>query len=183
MSLLGCLSALLLKGPSHGYELKTTLEAELGPLWMTRASQVYLTLGRMVRDGLVNSRRIRQTRRPDRQLLGLTAKGRELGYEWLFEPDDPDEIVVRLAVGRLVVPDRFKELITAIVEERAARLRQLRQLRATVDQGFQKEAVDAEIHRVQADLRWVESLAERISALITRPRAVRSAHQSERHAG
>ena len=72
MSLSGALAALLLTGPSYGYELHTTLEAELGSLWATRASQVYLTLCRMTRDGLVTSERIHQDTRPDRQRLTLT---------------------------------------------------------------------------------------------------------------
>ncbi len=44
MALREVLCSLLLDGPAHGYQLQVTLEAELGPLWVTRASQVYLTL-------------------------------------------------------------------------------------------------------------------------------------------
>src|SRR6266508_3301151 len=76
MGLQGVLAGLLLDSPAHGYQLQATLAAELGPLWVTRASQVYLTLGRMQRDGLVTARRVRQSTRPDRQLLELTARGR-----------------------------------------------------------------------------------------------------------
>src|SRR6266487_1236391 len=92
MALREVLCSLLLEGPAHGYQLQVTLEAELGPLWVTRASQVYLTLGRMQRDGLVVSRRVRQANRPDRQLLRLTARGRAVATDWLFAPGPAEEI-------------------------------------------------------------------------------------------
>src|SRR6266508_604763 len=103
------LAGLLLEGPAHGYRLHATLEAELGPLWQTRASQVYLTLGRMERDGLASSRRVRQATRPDRQLLELTERGRALAERWLSGPGAPDEAVVRLAALR----DRAAEVAVA----------------------------------------------------------------------
>src|SRR6266705_2503941 len=110
MALREVLCSLLLGGPAHGYQLQARLEAELGPLWVTRASQVYLTLGRMERDGLASSRRVRQATRPDRQLFELTERGRAVARRWLDGPGSPDEAVVRLAVGRLVDPGRFRAL-------------------------------------------------------------------------
>lgn len=130
MNLPGALAALLLGGPSHGYELFTTLESELGPLWVTRASQIYLTLGRMERDGLVRSRRIRQASRPDRRLLTLTRSGQELAERWLWTQGSGEEIVVRLMVARLVIPDRLPALAEAIERELMAVLHQLRTAKA-----------------------------------------------------
>ncbi len=173
MGLQGCLAALLLEGPSHGYQLRATLEAELGPLWSTRASQVYLTLGRMIRDGLVISRRVRQETRPDRQQLALTARGAVLAHRWLREPGELGEHVVRLAVARIVVPDEFAELALAIAEERSSALRQLRELRPRKLRGFQGEAIDSEIHRLKAELRWTTTIAEHASEVVARPRAPR----------
>src|SRR2546425_1375123 len=126
MGLRGVLAGLLLQGPAHGYKLRATLEAELGPLWVTQPSQIYLTLGRMQRDRLVTSQRVRQLTRPDRQLLQLTDQGRAVAKAWLFEDATAEEIVVRLAVGRLAVPGQFAELAEAILEERSAALRALR---------------------------------------------------------
>src|SRR5205807_503209 len=98
MALLGPLLALLRPAPAHGYQLQATLEAELGPLWETRPSQVYLTLGRMERDGLVVATRQRQDKLPDRQLMGLTARGRAAADRWLLDSEPRDDLVVRLAV-------------------------------------------------------------------------------------
>jgi len=180
MNLPGTLAALLLGGPSHGYELFTTLESELGPLWVTRASQIYLTLGRMERDGLVRSRRIRQASRPDRRLLTLTRSGQELAERWLWTQDSGEEIVVRLMVARLVIPDRLPALAEAIERELMAVLHRLRTAKAETEAGFGREALDHEVRRTEADLRWVSSIRERVAEIVARPRARRAPGASAR---
>ncbi len=175
MNLHGAIAALLLVGPSYGYELVITLEAELGPLWSTRTSQVYLTLGRMERDGLVDPRRVRQVSRPDRHLLTLTPAGRRVAEAWLWEPSTADEIVVRLAVARLAIPDRFDALAETVVRERTVELHRLRAARRGIpgDEGFGQSALDREIRRTEADLRWATHIHDTSSAVVARTRARR----------
>jgi DNA-binding PadR family transcriptional regulator len=177
MNLQGALAALLLTGGRHGYELVTTLEAELGPVWSTRTSQVYLTLGRMARDGFVRSRRVPQPTRPDRQLLTLTDAGRGLAEAWLWEPSGADEIVVRLAIARIAMPNWFGGLAEAIGRERTAELHRLRTARRGLpaDEGFGQDALEREIRRAEADLRWVTRLRESATAIVARRRARRRA--------
>jgi DNA-binding PadR family transcriptional regulator len=171
VSLQGALAALLLQGPAHGYQLHATLEGELGPLWETRASQLYLTLGRMQRDGLVTALRVRQENRPDRQLLELTPKGRTVAERWLWSADRA-ELVVRLAVARIAAPGRFEDVAAAAVQERSEALARLRALRDELaDHGFQVEAAEAEVLRVQAELRWAAAIRDRAAKLVARPRA------------
>lgn len=170
MGLSGALAALLLGGPSHGYELHGTLEAELGATWVTRAGQVYLTLGRMARDGLVTSQRIHQETRPDRQRLTLTDAGRRSAEAWLTM-GPADELVVRVAVARLVVPERLAGLVAAMSDERTAALHRLRAARPADASGFRPEALDAEILALEAQLRWLAAIAERLSEIGARPRA------------
>ncbi len=169
MSLSGALAALLLAGPSHGYELHATLEAELGSSWVTRPAQVYLTLGRMGRDGLVTTERVRQETRPDRQRLTLTATGRQAAEGWLAR-GPADELVVRLAVARLVVPDRIPVLLNTMIEERSAALHRLRTARGEDEGGFRQEARDAEIRAVEGQLRWLEGLRRHLDEIVARPR-------------
>ncbi|MGO9177788.1 MAG: PadR family transcriptional regulator [Candidatus Limnocylindrales bacterium] len=169
MGLSGALGALLLAGPSHGYELHATLEAELGSTWMTRPAQVYLTLGRMGRDGLVTSQRIHQETRPDRQRLTLTDEGHRAAEQWLAD-GPPDEAVVRLAVARLVVPERLPSLTAAMIDERTAALHRLRAARADDEGGFRAEARDAEIAAVEAQLRWLDALRDHLDEIVARPR-------------
>ena len=156
-------------GPSHGYELHATLEAELGSTWVTRPAQVYLTLGRMGRDGLVTSQRIHQETRPDRQRLTLTEAGRRAAEDWLAA-GPTDELVVRLAVARLVVPERLPALVAAMIDERTAALHRLRAARAEDTDGFRAEARDAEIAAAEAQLRWLDGLRDHLEELVARPR-------------
>jgi DNA-binding PadR family transcriptional regulator len=173
MALQQALAALLLGGPSHGYQLMATLQAELGPLWETRASRLYLTLARMEREGMVTSTRIRQDARPDRNLLHLTQRGRGVAERWLEGDGPADEAVVRLAVARLVLPRRFAELAASMASQKAASLQRLRDLRRRAREGFQPEALDAEIARAQADLRWLTLVRERHVEIAARPAASR----------
>jgi DNA-binding PadR family transcriptional regulator len=148
-----------------------TLESELGSLWETRASRVYLTLSRMEQEGLITSTRVRQDYRPDRRLLRLTPQGRSLAQRWLDGKGSADDPVVRLAIARVAMPQEFDRLVESLASERTARLQRLREMRRKTSAGFQPEALDAEIGRAQADLRWLALVRERSDEIVARPRA------------
>ena len=60
--------ALLAKEPAHGYELRQRLAAALGPVGeVLNSGQVYVTLSRLERAGLVAACRSRRARRPTRR--------------------------------------------------------------------------------------------------------------------
>jgi DNA-binding PadR family transcriptional regulator len=180
LSLGDALTALLMRRPAHGYELRTVLEAELSSLWITRPSQVYLTLGRLTRDGLIRGTHVRQERRPDRTVFQLTPMGRRAGEAWLAGPGDSEEIPVRLAVGRLVDAERFPVLIETIVAERRAALRRLRALQTEALGGFAPEALEREIRLTEADLRWLDAVGRDSHAIAERPAARRAADEVRR---
>src|SRR5919106_4360899 len=74
------LLALLAKEASHGYQLRARLQLALGPLAEAlNAGQVYVTLNRLEKAGLVSSQRVGQADRPDRKVYELTAAGRGRG--------------------------------------------------------------------------------------------------------
>lgn len=174
MNLRGALAALLLRGPGHGYLLQAMLDRELGRLWVTRPSQVYLTLGRMNRDGFVTLRRVRQTTRPDRHVFELTKRGVGLATDWLFEPGPAEEIALKLAVCRVARPDRFVELIDILERDRMAVVHALRGVLSSTS-GFERHAIALDLARAQADLRWLSSLRQRASELLAVPSAEASA--------
>ena len=133
------------------------LEGELGPTWETRQSHMYLTLGRMERDGLVSGRRIRQRALPDRQVFELTSKGRALAIKWLTSAEPIADMVVKLAITRVARPELFVDLAAAISDEMAGRLKALRQISGSPKTGFQQQALALEIARRQAEIRWLSS--------------------------
>ncbi len=65
------LLALLAKDASYGYQLRARLQLALGPLAEAlNAGQVYVTLGRLEKSGLVDSERVGQVDRPARKMYG-----------------------------------------------------------------------------------------------------------------
>src|SRR5260370_33754063 len=71
------LLGLLAKEPRHGYDLKQTFERLLGGTWALNIGQVYTTLGRLERDGLVRAEVVPQSQAPDRKVFAVTAAGHE----------------------------------------------------------------------------------------------------------
>src|SRR5207247_155974 len=92
MSLRYGVLGLLAEEPLHGYEVKNRFEALLGGTWEVNIGQVYTTLQRLERDGLVRP----LGRRGDRGklLYELSASGRgallhtEADIKWIDELSD-----------------------------------------------------------------------------------------------
>jgi DNA-binding PadR family transcriptional regulator len=159
------LLALLAKEPSHGYQLRARLQLALGPLAEAlNAGQVYVTLTRLEKAGLVSSERIGQADRPDRKVYALTAAGHTRVTEWLDDTSwpkpAPAEFHLKLVAAaaaeladpvRLVDAQRHALLAGLAAAQRAA----LAEPNWSVA-GLLLEGV---VLRQQADLRWLEACA------------------------
>ncbi|OGO17370.1 MAG: hypothetical protein A2Z14_11935 [Chloroflexi bacterium RBG_16_48_8] len=78
--------ALLARQPTHGYELMQMYEGMFSTVLPTlNAGQIYTTLSRMERDGLVRKSTIVQAHRPDKRVYALTEKGGEVLQAWFNE--------------------------------------------------------------------------------------------------
>lgn len=83
------LLALLAKESAHGYELKQALEQTFGSAYPSpNIGQIYVTLGRLEKDGLVRGQDVAQTNRPNKRVYELTPAGREALSDWIDEPSD-----------------------------------------------------------------------------------------------
>jgi DNA-binding PadR family transcriptional regulator len=80
--------ALLEGGPSHGWQMKTQIEAALGPEYGgLNKGYIYEVIHKMEREGLITSRVESQAgMRPDRSVHEITETGRDQLSEWLEEP-------------------------------------------------------------------------------------------------
>src|SRR5919202_3102666 len=99
MSLRFAILGLLTEEPLHGYEVKSRFERMLGGTWEVNIGQVYSTLQRLERDGLIAA----TGGRGDRNKLSYdaTEAGCDAFREWLSEPEkEPqqlrEEIYVKL---------------------------------------------------------------------------------------
>jgi DNA-binding PadR family transcriptional regulator len=156
--------ALLAKEPSHGYELRGRLRDALGPLGdAMNDGQIYVTLGRLEKAGLVESARADGLPdRPDRKVYGLTATGQERVAEWLAEvtwpkPDLAEfhlKLVAAAAAG-------LADPMTIVDAQRRELIRRLRDAqRAAMAESDGSDAallLEGIVLRLQADLRWLEA--------------------------
>src|SRR5260370_18953993 len=85
LSLKDGLLGLRAEEPLHGYEVKNRFEAMLGGTWEVNIGQVYTTLQRLERDGLVRPAGERGDR--GKLLYELSDSGRKALDEWLAQPE------------------------------------------------------------------------------------------------
>lgn len=159
------LLALLAKEPSHGYQLRARLQLALGPLAEAlNQGQVYVTLNRVEKAGLVSYQRVGQIDRPDRKVYELTAAGRARVTEWLEDTSWPKpapaefhlKLVAAAAAGladpvRLVDAQRHELLAGLAAAQRAAL--------AEPNESVAGLLLEGVVLRLQADLRWLEACA------------------------
>lgn len=168
MSMRHAVLGLLAEGPRHGYELKGALEEELLPLTPVNFGQVYSTLDRLQRDGLLTHEEVAQGERPDKKVYTLTKAGRaELG-SWMASPSVPaldlrNETFLKLALSRRlsIGGAGLSASDVVAVERRAAfeQLHQVAQARLQAEEGLQPETglllVLAAL-RLEAFLKWLD---------------------------
>ncbi len=89
MSTANALLGLLEDSPRHGYELKRLHDRLFGGARELRFGQVYASLSRLLRDGLIVVEAVERDEGPDRKLYAITASGVARLEEWLMDPIDP----------------------------------------------------------------------------------------------
>jgi DNA-binding PadR family transcriptional regulator len=156
------LLALLQEGPRHGYQLKTEFEAATGGVWPLNVGQVYTTLDRLERDGMV--RITAAAAQPGQKVYEITHDGaQELGAWWEAVPaDEPpprDELMLKVlmaiergnAHGLRVVTRQRTELLSLLQRKR-------RERSAMGDAGGMAASLvtEALLARAEADLRWLD---------------------------
>jgi DNA-binding PadR family transcriptional regulator len=86
MSLKYGLLGLLAQAPRHGYELKQEFEQSFSGMRQLNIGQIYTTLARLTKDGLVQSRLVEQEKNPARKIYRLTDAGQTALADWLETP-------------------------------------------------------------------------------------------------
>ena len=73
----------MLRKPASGYDLKAEITQSVGHFWHAELSQIYPTLGRLARDGLLDVRTEPSDKGPPRKVYETTADGHAHLLEWL----------------------------------------------------------------------------------------------------
>ncbi|MBB2742400.1 UNVERIFIED_ORG: DNA-binding PadR family transcriptional regulator [Microbispora rosea subsp. rosea] len=170
MSVRHGLLALLSRGPRYGYQLRAEFEASTATTWPLNIGQVYTTLSRLERDGLVS--------RDDQDEQGrvryaITPEGRDELDRWFAKPvsraDRPrDELVIKLAMA---VTTPGVDVAAVIRAQRSATMRGLQELTRALrsldasSEAAQRLVVDSMIFHAEAEQRWLDHC----EAVLARP--------------
>lgn len=175
MAIRPALIALLAEGPCHGYELKARFEERTGGAWPLNIGQVYTTLQRLERDGVVQlADTDGDAHDGDRRIYRLTPAGADEARQWyatavLPEPLPRDEMAARVLLA-LDAPD--VEALAVLQSQRAAAvahvqaLRRLRREREGSGRGI-LALVDLSLLHAEAEVRWLDLVEQRLAAAAT----------------
>ena len=174
MSLEAALLGFLTYRPMTGYDMKKMTD-DVGPSWTAPQSQIYDTLHRLEKRGLVTVEVIHQDTKPNRKLYRMTPKGEEALASWMSEPHPPrvlrNPFLLQLWFADLVDDD----VVLSFLEESAE---ELRKYVATLEAkpGMHREPQDADprdrffkwmtlnygVRHAPFQIAWIEDTLERI---------------------
>lgn len=174
MSFRHALLALLSEGPKYGLQLHQEFETRTGEIWPVNVGQVYTTLQRLERDGLVE---------PDdsgtdapHKSFRITGDGADELGTWLHTPPDlslppRDELVVKILVA-IKLPDVDVHEMIQVHRHYLIELMQqwthLKEDETHFDLPFAL-AVDAELFRLDSVVRWLDSADGRLKRASAEP--------------
>lgn len=172
MSVRQSLLAILDQGPCYGYQLRHEFDRRTGSRWPLNVGQIYNTLERLERDGLVA--------RLDADTQGhiywrITDAGSAEVSRWLSSPvvrtaAVRDEVAIKIAIAATLPGVDARAAIRAQRIETSRHLAGLRTEAATVDHGADAEqfaralVMDSLIFAAEAEERWLAHLDDRLAA-------------------
>jgi DNA-binding PadR family transcriptional regulator len=162
--LLGLLSV----APSYGYDLKQSYDRYFGLRKPLAFGQVYASLGRMMRDGLLVETGTEAGGGPERRRYEITAAGHDRLADWMFTPDVPSEQLQSNLFAKTVVAlltDRDAGRLLDL--QRAQHLQQMRILTRAKDGADLMHVLlyDHALFHIEADLRWMDLTSARLDAM------------------
>jgi DNA-binding PadR family transcriptional regulator len=174
MSVRHALLALLSEGPKYGLQLRQEFEARTGEVWPLNVGQVYTTLQRLERDGLVESDEP-EVEGPQK-VFHITTEGDAELAGWLRTPPDlsappRDELVIKVLVA-LRMPDVDVHEVIQVHRRYLVELMQqwtrLKDDEGQVDLSFAL-VVDAELFRLDSVVRWLDAADGRLKRAAYEP--------------
>jgi DNA-binding PadR family transcriptional regulator len=168
MSVPHALLALLSEGPKYGLRLQNEFESRTGEVWPLNVGQVYTTLQRLERDGLVEAD-VEGERSQKR--YRITPSGAEELAGWLRTPPElvpppRDELVIKLLVALQIPGIEIGEILQAHRRHAIEVMQRYTRIKAEAAQDVPLALVaDAELFRLEAIVRWLDAADVRLKQL------------------
>jgi DNA-binding PadR family transcriptional regulator len=160
------LLALLAKGPKYGLRLQDEFESRTGAVWPLNVGQVYTTLQRLERDGLVETDDGRSERQKRYRIT--SAGGHELA-DWLRTPPElvpppRDELVIKVLVALEVPGTDVHEILQVHRRHVIEVMQRYTKMKAAgrADDVPLALVADAELFRLEAVVRWLDAADVRL---------------------
>ena len=173
MSVPHALLALLSEKPKYGLRLQNEFEARTGEVWPLNVGQVYTTLQRLERDGLVEADDGGERTQKQRRYRITSAGARELA-DWLRTPPDlvpppRDELVIKVLVALQVPGIDVHEILQVHRRQVIEVMQRYTRIKAEAAQDDVPLALvaDAELFRLEAIVRWLDAADVRLKQLPT----------------
>jgi DNA-binding PadR family transcriptional regulator len=167
----GALLALLVQGPSHGYELANRLERQLGPGWRIVRPSLYRMLKGMRKDGLLSVAEAQTAE--SKTVYSVTELAEPALYAWMESPLSLDSGQLQLQARMIVArwEDLPRLLIAVNNHERAlfARAAEIKSRAANANSlrgAMMKMVREASRHRIAGELMWLDESRRTIHALM-----------------
>ncbi|KQZ05124.1 transcriptional regulator [Microbacterium sp. Root53] len=170
MSVRQSLLAILDQGACYGYQLRAEFERRTGSTSPLNVGQIYNTLERLERDGLVARG---EADEHGHVYWRITDTGRIEARDWLDSPvlrapGARDELAIKLALAATLPGVDVGVLIRRQRQATLAHLRRLREPRPAPRSGPEELAgslvVDHLAFQAEAELRWLDHVEERLAA-------------------
>ncbi|MGN6250881.1 MAG: PadR family transcriptional regulator [Marmoricola sp.] len=166
MSVKHALLALLEQGPMYGYQLRSEFESRTGATWPLNVGQVYTTLSRLERDGLVAAE---GDDGEGHVVYRITETGRVAVGAWFEEPvgraqPPRDELAIKLAIA-VTLPG--VDVAGIIQRQRSATMSALQDyMRLKRESGPDDLAwslvLDSLVFAAEAEVRWLDHCEARV---------------------
>lgn len=162
------LLGLLGTGSAYGYDLKHDYDRHFGSEKPLAFGQVYATLARLLKHGLIELLGDEAGGGPDRKRYEITEAGRTRVEEWLFSAEVPSaglqSNLFAKTIIALLLDDDADRLLDIQRSEHLARMRELTRKK----QGAELSTVllcDHALFHIEADLRWIDLTQARLTQL------------------
>ena len=171
MSVRYAMLALLSEGPRYGLQLREEFEARTGEVWPLNVGQVYQTLQRLERDGLVESDGTSD--QGPQNHFRITAEGEQELAAWLRTPPDlssppRDELVMKVLVALYVPSADIHAVIQAHRRYVVELMQRWTRIREDDAGDFNTAlAIDAELFRLDSVVRWLDAAEARVNRAAT----------------
>ncbi|WP_047868175.1 PadR family transcriptional regulator [Nocardiopsis sp. RV163] len=168
MSIGNTLLGLLESGPRHGYDLKRLFDERFGHDRPLHYGQVYSTMSRLLRNGLVEVDGVETGGGPERKRYAVTDAGVTDVGRWLSTPESPEPYLQSTLYTKVVLALLTGRDAAGLLDvQRAEHLRLMRELtrRKTGGDLADQLVCDHALFHLEADVRWLELTASRLDRL------------------